>query len=189
VHRRGCRTPSRGSHAWVLQARGWPQGPSREPCRSAPRTRRAPCGQARSASCPGKLGSGLHLDEQVGHGRRPLGLVRDGCDRGEISDEMSPAQLMARLFVPGKPRGEVPSQALFRAAPHRTTRAPFDARGSPVIYAVGAVGCPTTFTQDTQYHFGVLHFVCGRDRPLGRPPAQIPASAPNALGSCLGYER
>ena len=29
----------------------------------------------------------------------------------------------------------------------------------------------------------------GRDRPCGRPPAQIPARAPNALGSCLGYER
>ena len=26
----------------------------------------------------------------------------------------------------------------------------------------------------------------GRDRPLGRPPAQIPACASNALGSCLG---
>src|SRR5680860_961017 len=30
---------------------------------------------------------------------------------------------------------------------------------------------------------------CGRDRPCGRPPAQIPACAANALGSCLGYER
>ena len=29
----------------------------------------------------------------------------------------------------------------------------------------------------------------GRDRPCGRPPAQIPAGAANALGSCLGYER
>jgi hypothetical protein len=29
----------------------------------------------------------------------------------------------------------------------------------------------------------------GRDRPRGRPPAQIPACAANALGSCLGYER
>ena len=29
----------------------------------------------------------------------------------------------------------------------------------------------------------------GRDRPHGRPPAQIPAGAANALGSCLGYER
>jgi monoamine oxidase len=27
----------------------------------------------------------------------------------------------------------------------------------------------------------------GRDRPCGRPPAQIPACATNALGSCLGY--
>ena len=26
---------------------------------------------------------------------------------------------------------------------------------------------------------------CGRDRPYGRPPAQIPASAANALGSYL----
>ena len=32
-------------------------------------------------------------------------------------------------------------QALFRAAPRRTTRASFDARGSPVIYAVWAIGC------------------------------------------------
>src|SRR6266545_717038 len=30
---------------------------------------------------------------------------------------------------------------------------------------------------------------CGRDRPHGRPPAQIPASATNALGSCLRCER
>ncbi|MGO9877519.1 MAG: ATP-binding cassette domain-containing protein [Acidimicrobiia bacterium] len=30
---------------------------------------------------------------------------------------------------------------------------------------------------------------CGRDRPYGRPPAQIPACAANALGSCLRYER
>ena len=29
----------------------------------------------------------------------------------------------------------------------------------------------------------------GRDRPCGRPPAQIPACATNALGSCLGSER
>lgn len=29
----------------------------------------------------------------------------------------------------------------------------------------------------------------GRDRPYGRPPAQIPACAIIALGSCLGYER
>ena len=29
----------------------------------------------------------------------------------------------------------------------------------------------------------------GRDRPCGRPPAQIPASAANALGSCLGFWR
>jgi hypothetical protein len=29
----------------------------------------------------------------------------------------------------------------------------------------------------------------GRDRPLGRPPAQIPACASNALGSCLGCWR
>jgi hypothetical protein len=26
----------------------------------------------------------------------------------------------------------------------------------------------------------------GRDRPYGRPPAQIPASGITALGSCLG---
>ena len=31
--------------------------------------------------------------------------------------------------------------------------------------------------------------VCGRDRPFGRPPAQIPACATNALGSYLGCER
>jgi len=30
---------------------------------------------------------------------------------------------------------------------------------------------------------------CGRDRPLGRPPAQIPACTTNALGSCLGFWR
>jgi hypothetical protein len=29
----------------------------------------------------------------------------------------------------------------------------------------------------------------GRDRPCGRPPAQIPACGTTALGSCLGYER
>jgi hypothetical protein len=29
----------------------------------------------------------------------------------------------------------------------------------------------------------------GRDRPFGRPPAQIPACAANALGSCLGFWR
>jgi hypothetical protein len=39
------------------------------------------------------------------------------------------------VLLPGKLRDEVPSQALFRAAPHRTTRAPFNARGSPVTYA------------------------------------------------------
>jgi hypothetical protein len=39
--------------------------------------------------------------------------------------------------IPDRLRGEVPDgQALFRAALHRTTRASFDARGSPVIYAV-----------------------------------------------------
>ena len=29
----------------------------------------------------------------------------------------------------------------------------------------------------------------GRDRPCERPPAQIPACAANALGSCLGFWR
>src|SRR5680860_854229 len=29
----------------------------------------------------------------------------------------------------------------------------------------------------------------GRDRPCGRPPAQIPACTASALGSCLGFER
>jgi hypothetical protein len=29
----------------------------------------------------------------------------------------------------------------------------------------------------------------GRDAGCPAPPAQIPACAPNALGSCLGYER
>jgi hypothetical protein len=44
---------------------------------------------------------------------------------------------VAGLRVPDRLRGEVPDgQALFRAALHRTTRASFDARGSPVIYAV-----------------------------------------------------
>ena len=43
----------------------------------------------------------------------------------------------------GKLRGEVPAEeVLFRAAPLRTTRASFDARGSPVIYAVLASGVP-----------------------------------------------
>ena len=40
---------------------------------------------------------------------------------------------------------------LFRAAPLRTTRGSFDARGSPVTYTVA-------FTEDTQHHFGALHF-------------------------------
>ena len=31
--------------------------------------------------------------------------------------------------------------------------------------------------------------VRGRDRPCGRPPAQIPACTASALGSCLRYER
>jgi hypothetical protein len=70
-------------------------------------------------------------------------------------------------------------QALFRVAPRRTPRAPFEARGSPVIYAA------VTFAEDTQYRFGVLHFAylpvmwspitcapspCGRRY---RPPWQV----------------
>jgi hypothetical protein len=31
--------------------------------------------------------------------------------------------------------------------------------------------------------------VRGRDRPCGRPPAQIPACTSSALGSCLGFGR
>jgi site-specific recombinase XerD len=44
----------------------------------------------------------------------------------------------------GELRGEVSAgeQVLGRAASLRTTRAPFDARGSPVTYAVIAAGCP-----------------------------------------------
>ena len=64
---------------------------------------------------------------------------------------------MAGSLRPDRPRGEVPdNQALFRAALHRTTRASFDARGSPVTYAVLTV--MTACTEDTQYRFGVLHF-------------------------------
>ena len=38
--------------------------------------------------------------------------------------------------------------------------------------------------------FCLYHFTDrGRDRPCGRPPAQIPACAANALGSCLGWWR
>jgi hypothetical protein len=33
---------------------------------------------------------------------------------------------------------------------------------------------------------GVSVFDRGRDRPYGRPPAQIPACGTTALGSCLG---
>lgn len=52
--------------------------------------------------------------------------------------------VLANLFLqPGKPRGEVPArQVLFRAASLRTTRASFDARGSPAIYAAFAAACP-----------------------------------------------
>src|ERR1019366_5077240 len=35
----------------------------------------------------------------------------------------------------------------------------------------------------------VLRAGRGRDRPCGRPPAQIPASGTTALGSCLRCER
>ena len=35
----------------------------------------------------------------------------------------------------------------------------------------------------------LLMRIRGRDRPYGRPPAQIPASGTTALGSCLGYGR
>ena len=42
---------------------------------------------------------------------------------------------------------------LFRAAFLRTQRAPFDALGSPVTYAVFVA-----LTEDIKYRFGVLHY-------------------------------
>lgn len=48
------------------------------------------------------------------------------------------------LGEPDGPHGEVPAlkRVLFRAAFRRTPRTSFNVRGSPVIYAVLAVGCP-----------------------------------------------
>ena len=42
---------------------------------------------------------------------------------------------------------------------------------------------------DVRYTMAVRTRICGRDRPFGRPPAQIPACTASALGSCLGCER
>src|SRR5690348_14648753 len=45
--------------------------------------------------------------------------------------------------IQGEPRGEVPAErVLCRVASLRTTRASFDARGSPVTYAAVVAGCP-----------------------------------------------
>ena len=91
---------------------------------------------------PRVFGGLLHLCEQVAHRLSPLGLVPADADRGEIANQVGSTYPVACAGVPGKPHGEVPvEQALFRAAPLRTTRASFNARGSPVIYAVLAAGC------------------------------------------------
>ena len=60
-------------------------------------------------------------------------------------------------------------------------------RGEPVHALDGDVGRVQGVVVDPQDH-RVTHDR-GRDRPCGRPPAQIPACGTTALGSCLGYER
>ena len=60
-------------------------------------------------------------------------VERAGSGRGSLR---SPGQ--------GKLRGEVPIKVLFRAAPLRTTLAPFNTRGSPVTYAVYSRRTPST---------------------------------------------
>jgi hypothetical protein len=52
-------------------------------------------------------------------------------------------------------------------------------------------GCdaPPAWCQAAHGNTPYRHDVRGRDRPCGRPPAQIPACAANALGSYLGYDR
>lgn len=75
-----------------------------------------------------------------GDERRPPPGRGFSCNVDNCQRSSNPAASASDVL--GKLRGEVPSQALFRAAPLRTTRASFDARGSPVIYAVWAVGCP-----------------------------------------------
>ncbi len=80
----------------------------------------------------------------------PLSLSRPGKPLGPgISPPIPPyfvGDMSERLVAQtGKLRGEVPSQALFRGAPLRTTRAPFNARGSPVTYAaLGSRRTPST---------------------------------------------
>ena len=48
---------------------------------------------------------------------------------------------------------------------------------------------PPTLYLVNMEHVGRGQNGCGRDRPCGRPPAQIPACGTTALGSCLGYGR
>ena len=53
-----------------------------------------------------------------------------------------------------------------------------------VLLTFGDYGVTWDEELHVRYGNGVLDFR-GRDRPYGRPPAQIPASAANALGSYL----
>ena len=55
--------------------------------------------EALLAGRSGIFGSALHLDEQVGHRARPLGLVPHDCHRGEIPDQMSSADSVFDLLV------------------------------------------------------------------------------------------
>jgi transposase len=59
------------------------------------------------------------------------------------------------------------------------------AQAAQLMSYVGLV--PSEHTTGEQRRLGAI--IRGRDRRYRRPPAQIPASASNALGSCLGFWR
>ena len=89
-----------------------------------------------------------------------------------------------RPFVDGNKRAAFAALMVFLRL-NDVAFAPDPAVATAAVLATGPVANATTASR-CQYRNPPYR---GRDRPCGRPPAQIPASGTTALGSCLGYER
>ena len=150
-------------------------GPSRTPrCSTHPR-RRHPCSPSPSPRrrCTSHFEISNDLPDDFSSPIQTPPEPQAPVDRtNTATDDLTP------WLHPHRVKQELPSyyESVRQRAPHRYS----------VPHGVARSGTSLSPPHRRQYRDTPYR---GRDRPCGRPPAQIPACATNALGSCLGSER
>ncbi len=121
--------------------------------------------------------SGLGRPRRVGTGGLGVGPLQviEMAPGGARSDCHSQPQVKLRRNVPSVEGASTPWPSTDWVEPAR--KASQSSMESPPARA------------EWMMHMALWPTDRGRDCPCGQPPAQIPACAPNALGSCLGCER